>query len=102
MAQNGKSASCGCGAEYLKDMPLPEVTFSTFVLSLYSSAMVLLGETEDPETGRVEARPHLARHTIDVLGMLKSKLDSGLNEEESRMLCDLLSQLRMKYVQKTR
>ena len=33
------------------DMVLPEVTFSTFVLSLASSALVQMGEVPDPETG---------------------------------------------------
>jgi hypothetical protein len=102
MTQDDKASACGCGAEHLKDMPLPEADFSTFVLSLYSSAMVHLGETENPETGRREAQLHLAKHTIDVLGMLKEKLDSGLDDEEAQMLCDLLSQLRLKYVQRSR
>ena len=44
MSQN----QCGCGGKG----PLPEVTFSTFVLSLASAALVHLGEVADPETGQ--------------------------------------------------
>ena len=43
---------------------MPEVTFSTFVLSLASSAMVQLGEVPNPETGKLEKHPELARHSI--------------------------------------
>ena len=43
-----------CGCHSSKDGPLPEVTFSTFILSLASSALVQLGEVPDPgETGRM-------------------------------------------------
>jgi hypothetical protein len=90
--------SCGCGDKYMEGMPLPEMSFQTFILSLTSSAMVHLGDTPNPETGRVEAAPHLAKHTIDILGMLQEKFEKGLDEEEKKMLCDILCSLRMKYV----
>ncbi|WP_432735385.1 DUF1844 domain-containing protein [Maridesulfovibrio sp. FT414] len=93
---------CGCGSEYAKDMPLPEVTFSTFIMSLSSSAMVHLGEIADPSTGKVQYSPMLAKHSIDVLALLKDKIQNGMTADEERLLCDLLCNLRMKYVQKTK
>ena len=33
---------------------LPKVTFSTFVMSLASSALVHLGEVPNPETGKTQ------------------------------------------------
>ncbi|HJB66978.1 MAG TPA: DUF1844 domain-containing protein [Candidatus Mailhella merdavium] len=77
---------------------MPEVTFSTFVLSLASSAMVQLGEVPNPETGKLEKHPELARHSIDILNMLEDKITNGLTEKESRLLRDVLFELRMKYV----
>ena len=59
MSQN----QCGCGGKG----PLPEVTFSTFVLSLASAALVHLGEVADPETGRTSRQPELARHSISTV-----------------------------------
>ncbi|MBD5538653.1 MAG: DUF1844 domain-containing protein, partial [Desulfovibrio sp.] len=47
-AQEGAGA-CGCGPESV----LPEVTFSAFIISLASAALVGLGEVADPATGRV-------------------------------------------------
>ena len=80
------------------DMALPEVTFSTFVLSMASSALMHMGEVPNPETGAMDANPVLARHTIDVLTMLEDKINNGLNEEESKMFKDVLYELRMKFV----
>ena len=50
---------------------LPQIDFSTFVLSLAASAMVQLGMAPGPEGEKREA-PDLpmARHTIDTLEML--------------------------------
>ena len=52
---------------------MPEVTFSTFVLSLASSALVHLGEVPNPETGGTTRNEVLARNAIDVLTMLDDK-----------------------------
>lgn len=78
--------------------PLPEVTFSTFVMSLASSALVHLGEVPNPETGKTERNDDLARHTIDVLSMLDDKIRHGMAPDEERLLRDVLYELRMKFV----
>ena len=81
------------------DSPLmPEVTFSTFVLSLASSALMHLGEVPDPETGRTVRNEALARNAIDLLTMLDDKTRNGLNPEESKLMRDVLYELRMKFV----
>ena len=76
----------------------PEVTFSTFVLSLASSALVHMGEVPNPDSGAMDKNPMLARHTIDVLSMLEDKINNGLDAEEARMFKDVLYELRMKFV----
>jgi len=92
MAEN---KGCGCG-EHLTG--LPEIDFSTFVLSLSSSALVHLGEAPDPSTGKTACEPHLAKQVIDILGMLQQKTEKGLSDEERKLLCEMLYTLRMKYV----
>lgn len=77
---------------------LPEVTFSTFVLSLASSALVHLGEVPNPETGSTTRNEALARNAIDVLTMLDDKTRNGLTPEESKLMRDVLYELRMKFV----
>ncbi|MBQ9405372.1 MAG: DUF1844 domain-containing protein [Desulfovibrio sp.] len=77
---------------------MPEVTFSTFILSLASSALLHLGEVPNPETGQKQPNLPLARHTIDVLEMLRSKTEKGLDAQERAMLESILYELRMKFV----
>ena len=80
---------------------MPQVTFSTFILSLASTALVQLGEVPNPETGQIEQNLALGKHTIDVLDMLRSKTQACLDNEEKRLLDGVLYELRMKYVLKT-
>ena len=77
---------------------LPEVTFSTFVLSLASSALVHLGEVPNPETGHTVRDEALARNAIDLLTMLDDKTRNGLTPDESKLMRDVLYELRMKFV----
>lgn len=86
--------------EYREKTPMPKVDFITFVMSLSSSALVNLGEVPDPFTNKKEVNLELARHTIDVLGMLEEKTKGNLTKEEQEYLKSLLFELRMKYVQK--
>ncbi len=79
-------------------VPLPEVSFSTFVLSLASSALSYLGEVPHPETGEKSKDLTVASHTIDILDMLQNKLTHGVTEEEKQLLQGILYELRMKYV----
>ena len=80
---------------------MPQVTFSTFILSLASTALVQLGEVPNPESGQIEQNLALGKHTIDVLDMLRDKTQACLDKEEKRLLDGILYELRMKYVLKT-
>ena len=80
---------------------MPQVCFPTFVLSLSSSALVHLGEVPDPETGKTAENIEMAKHTIDILAMLEEKTRGNLDAEESKLLKDMLFELRMHYVRKS-
>jgi len=89
--------------EQRQDVPMPQPTFSTFILSLASSALVQLGEVPNPETGETAENLVLAKHTIDMLSMLHGKIDQQkLDEGEKRLMDGLLYELRMKYVVKAK
>lgn len=79
--------------------PLPEVTFSTFILSLASSTLMHLGEVPNPETGKKEKNLVLAKHSVDLLNMLDDKLTNGLTADEKKLLQDVLYEVKIKYVQ---
>jgi hypothetical protein len=74
------------------------VSFSSFVVSLASSAMVHLGEAPDPQTRRRAVDLALARNTIDLLSLLHDKTKGNLEEDESKLLEALLYELRLKFV----
>ena len=86
--------------QYREKGPLPKVDFTTFVISLSSSVLVNLGEVPDPISGEKNIDLDLARHTIDVLGMLEEKTKGNLTNEEQDILKNILFELRMKFVQK--
>jgi hypothetical protein len=75
------------------------VSFSSFVVSLASSAMLHLGEAPDPLTREKKVDLALARNTIDVLGVLKDKTKGNLDDEETKLLDTLLYDLRQKFVE---
>lgn len=78
---------------------LPEVTFSTFILSLASSTLMHLGEVPNPETGKKEKNIVLAKHSVDLLNMLSDKFSNGLSEDEKKLLQDVLYEVKIKYIQ---
>ena len=78
----------------------PPVSFITFILSLAQSAMVLMGEAPEPESGQYISNLPEAKHTIDILAMLDCKTRGNLTPEEKAVLESLLCDLRMLYVKK--
>jgi len=78
-----------------------EIDFTTFCISLGSSAFVHLGEVPHPESQQTEPNLVLAKQTIDILGMLQVKTRGNLTAEEEKLLEHLLLDLRLRYVQKS-
>jgi hypothetical protein len=78
---------------------LPEINFSTFVISLSTQALMHLGEIASPMSGKIEADVPVAKQMIDILGILQDKTRGNLNTGEERLLEDILFDLRMKYVE---
>ena len=75
---------------------LPEIDFSTFILSLVTSAMVHLGEAPHPE-GAQRKDLALAKQTIDIIALLRDKTQGNLSADESRLLDEVLFDLRLRY-----
>jgi hypothetical protein len=76
----------------------PPVTFSSFVFSLGTSALMLMGEQLDPRQGKLPVNLAQAKEIIDILSMLEEKARGNLTAEEQSVLTDMLYALRMKYV----
>ena len=80
-------------------MPLPEINFASFVLSISSSVLLHFGDVPDPISGKKERNLPMAKQTIDILGILKEKTNGNLTKDEEQLLDNLLHDLRLKYVQ---
>lgn len=81
--------------------PFPEVTMSTFIFSLSSSALMHLGEIAEPGTNKVLVDLPIAKQIIDTLGMLQEKTKGNLDQDEDKLLRSVLYDLRMRFVQKS-
>ena len=78
-----------------------ELNFSTFVLSLTSSAFYHLGDIPDPTTGQKQENLPAVKQTIDILIMLQEKTKNNLDAEEAKLMEQLIYELQIKYVAKT-
>lgn len=78
--------------------PAPPVTFSSFVISLGSSSLMLMGEQLDPHQAAIPVNLPQAKEIIDLLSVLEAKTKGNLTPDEQTVLRDMLYALRMKYV----
>ncbi len=78
--------------------PAQDLDFSTFVISLASSAQVNLGAMPHPETNQTHQNFPAAKQMIDILTMLQTKTKGNLTEAEAALVEQVLFSLRMHYV----
>ncbi len=78
------------------------IDFSTFVLSMASSAMMQLGRVPDPGGDEPGLNLVMARQTIDILAMLADKTRGNLDDAEQTLVRRLLHDLRMAWVEANR
>ena len=79
------------------------LTFSTFLVSLASSALASLGHADEPGGGPLGQKDvGLARHTMDLIDLLAEKTRGNLDAEEQKLLETLQGELREKYAAATR
>ena len=89
----------GARPEAARERAFPPADFSTFILSLGSSALIHLGEVEPPGENAKRRDLPMAKHTIDLLTLLREKTQSNLTPEEDKLLQSLLYDLRLRYVE---
>ena len=76
------------------------VDFSSFVLGLATQSMIMLGEIPNPESKKVSINLDGARQTIDIIAMLEEKTKGNLDENEEKLISDILATLKLTYVNK--
>ena len=82
------------------DSRLPAIDFSTFILSLSTTALYQMGLVPDPSSGeRIEPDPLIVRQTIDTLEMLRTKTRGNLEPDEESLFDNLLCEIRLRFVE---
>ena len=72
--------------------------FLQLVLGLQQAAMVALGKLMNPMNGKIERNLEAAKNTIDTLAAIESRTRGNLESDEQRVLVQVVSELRMNYV----
>ncbi|HBA85044.1 MAG TPA: DUF1844 domain-containing protein [Verrucomicrobia bacterium] len=73
--------------------------FMHLVMTLATSALQHLGKIVNPTTQKAEVHLDAAQATIDMLDMLEVKTRGNLDPDESKMLKDTLTSLKLNYVE---
>ena len=100
MDDNTPKKEPGNAAKSTDDPNVP-IDFSTFVLSLSSSAAFHLGLAPHPENQTQCQNLPMAKQTIDILSILQEKTAGNLTGEEERLLSEVLYNLRMAFVRES-
>lgn len=93
------AAGPGGPAPSVADLPRD---FTAFIEGMYLEAMLYLGALPDPRTGESAEDLDMAKYKIDLLGMIQEKTRGNLTDEEADQLEDVLYQLRMFFVQRSK
>lgn len=78
-----------------------QIDFSTLCFSLATGALINLGIAPDPITKKTQKNPEVAKQNIDILALLQEKTKGNLTKEENQLLDNLLTEIRLKYVEVT-
>ncbi len=82
------------------DYPLPPANFTFLVESILMQTQMQLGLLNFGEANEdTEANLPLARHSIDILGVLQEKTRGNLTTEEQRLIENGLTELRFRFIQ---
>jgi hypothetical protein len=88
------------GTDGRTDAELPAIDFSTFVLSLSTTALYQMGLIADPQTKETIAPSRaIAQQTIDTIELLRAKTRGNLEPDEEKLIDSLLYELRLRFVE---
>ena len=76
-----------------------DASFSSLVVTLSSTAWVSLGKISDPITGEVNQDLKAAKFSIDILIMLRDKTRGNLDDDETKMIEEVIHDLQSNYAE---
>ncbi len=75
-----------------------EADFATFIYSLNTQALFFMGKIPNPVTKKYEKDIGAAKYLIDTIDMLSKKTKGNLDENEAKLVENILYDLRMAYI----
>jgi hypothetical protein len=82
---------------------MSDLSFSSFVISLASTAAIHFGDLPDPASGQpLPLNLEGAAQMIDILALLDQKTRGNLTAEERQLLEQVLYELRLRFVEASR
>lgn len=82
--------------------PPEAVDFTSILFSYFHTALIYLGDVEDPIDGKKKENLPGTKQMIDILEMFQNKTKGNLTTEEAEFLERALFDLRMRYLQKAK
>ena len=80
------------------ETPNFEADFATFIYSLNTQALLFLGKIPNPISKKYEKDIGTAKYLIDTIDMLSKKTKGNLDENEAKLIENVLYDLRMAYI----
>jgi hypothetical protein len=85
-----------------EQLKLGEEALMRFVEEQYIGGLMALGAMPEPQSGQVTEDLDLAQVRIEMLGLLQERVGDNLPPEAKKGLDDVMYQLRMAYLQKSK
>lgn len=83
----------------MNDINVQNIEFLTLIASFTTSGMVGLGKIPNPINNKIEKNMDQAKHSIDILLMLKDKTKGNLNQDEEKILQNAIADLQINFIQ---
>ena len=80
------------------EIPNFEADFANFIYSLNTQALLFLGKIPNPISKKYEKDVGTAKYLIDTIDMLSKKTKGNLDENEAKLIENVLYDLRMAYI----
>lgn len=94
------------GEGFTMDTPKGEtpsdIDFSTLIYSFATGALISMGLAPDPQTKKVQKNIPMAKQNIEILAMLQAKTKGNLTPDETKFLENILTEVRLRFVEASR
>lgn len=83
----------------MPEMSKHDAMFAQLIMTFQSTAWIQMGKVKNPHTDKIEKDIAQAQYSIGLLDMLHAKTKGNLSNEEEKMLKNILTNLKMNYVE---